>query len=348
MIRTYLIPLLAIAGVVFAVISVVKGSRPELAQPPVADPPRAPYAAFVAGSGIVEPSSQNISIGAPVSGVVWAVSARVGGDVKQGEELFRIDDRELRAELASKEAMLAVSTANLEKLRLGTRPEELPRAIARVAEAQFQVEDARSELALWTNVKDPRAVSEDALTRKRFAARSAEMRFEQAKAELALLEAGAWAPDIAIAEADVRAAAAAVEQVKVELERRIVRSPIAGRVLQVNLRVGEYASSGAATSPLMILGAVESLHVRVDVDEHDAWRVKEGSGAVAFVRGNKELSAPLTFVRFEPFVVPKRSLTGESTERVDTRVLQVIYRFDPAALKVFVGQQMDVYIEVMK
>lgn len=174
------------------------------------------------------------------------------------------------------------------------------------------------------------------------------MRFEQAKAELALLEAGAWAPDIAIAEADVRAAAAAVEQVKVELERRIVRSPIAGRVLQVNLRVGEYASSGAATSPLMILGAVESLHVRVDVDEHDAWRVKEGSGAVAFVRGNKELSAPLTFVRFEPFVVPKRSLTGESTERVDTRVLQVIYRFDPAALKVFVGQQMDVYIEVMK
>jgi hypothetical protein len=50
-------------------------------------------------------------------------------------------------------------------------------------------------------------------------------------------------------------------------------------------------------------------------------------------------------VRVEPYVVPKRSLTGESTERVDTRVLQVLYRFDPAAMKVYVGQQVDVFVE---
>jgi hypothetical protein len=50
-------------------------------------------------------------------------------------------------------------------------------------------------------------------------------------------------------------------------------------------------------------------------------------------------------VRFEPYVVPKRSLTGDSTERVDTRVLQIIYALDPAALPVFVGQLMDVFIE---
>jgi hypothetical protein len=50
-------------------------------------------------------------------------------------------------------------------------------------------------------------------------------------------------------------------------------------------------------------------------------------------------------VRFEPFVVPKRSLTGDSTERVDTRVLQIIYRVERDALPLFVGQQLDVFID---
>ncbi len=67
--------------------------------------------------------------------------------------------------------------------------------------------------------------------------------------------------------------------------------------------------------------------------------------AVATVRGNRDLKTDLQFVRIEPYVVPKRSLTGESTERVDTRVLQVLYSFDRDALPVYVGQQMDVFIE---
>jgi hypothetical protein len=83
----------------------------------------------------------------------------------------------------------------------------------------------------------------------------------------------------------------------------------------------------------------------VDVDEHEAWRVSPGTKAVATVRGNADLKTPLTFVRFEPFVLPKKSLTGDSTERVDTRVLQVIYRVDDEALPIFVGQQMDVFLE---
>jgi HlyD family secretion protein len=73
--------------------------------------------------------------------------------------------------------------------------------------------------------------------------------------------------------------------------------------------------------------------------------VRSGASAFAFVRGNRELQTPLQFVRFEPFIVPKRSLTGDSIERVDTRVLQVLYRFDRNQLPVYVGQQMDVFIE---
>jgi len=61
--------------------------------------------------------------------------------------------------------------------------------------------------------------------------------------------------------------------------------------------------------------------------------------------GNPAISVPLTFVRFEPYVLPKRSLTGDTTERVDTRVLQAIYKFAPGEFPAFVGQQVDVFIE---
>jgi len=109
--------------------------------------------------------------------------------------------------------------------------------------------------------------------------------------------------------------------------------------------VGEYAPAGVTATPLVLLGRLKPLNLRVDVDEHEAWRVTPGAKAVATVRGNANLRTPVSFVRFEPFVLPKKSLTGDSTERVDTRVLQVIYRVDSDALPLFVGQQMDVFIE---
>jgi HlyD family secretion protein len=83
----------------------------------------------------------------------------------------------------------------------------------------------------------------------------------------------------------------------------------------------------------------------VNVDENDAWRVRPNAQAIGYLRGNNQIKAPLRFVRFEPYVVPKVSLTGDSTERVDTRVLQVIYSFERGSLPIYPGQQMDIYID---
>jgi len=92
------------------------------------------------------------------------------------------------------------------------------------------------------------------------------------------------------------------------------------------------------------MGSVDPLHIRVDIDETETWRVRPGRSAVARLRGNPGISVPLSFVRFEPYVLPKRSLTGATTERVDTRVLQAIYEFAPSEFPAFVGQQVDVFI----
>lgn len=150
--------------------------------------------------------------------------------------------------------------------------------------------------------------------------------------------------DVMTDEAALASANAQVEQVQIEIERRTVRAPIQGRILQLNIRPGEFAQSGAVSPPLLVLGNDRRLHVRVAVDENEAWRFRPDAPAMAFLRGNPQIRTPLRFERIEPLVIPKVSLTGEATERTDTRVLQVIFGFDHGLLPVYVGQQMDVFV----
>jgi RND family efflux transporter MFP subunit len=190
---------------------------------------------------------------------------------------------------------------------------------ARVQEAEANLQDLKAQLRIVESIKDPRAISTEELNKRRYAVKVAEAR-------------------LATASAEVRAA-------RVDLDRLTVRAPIDGTVLQSNIRPGEYAPSGVTAQPLMLLGRLDRVHVRVDIDENDAWRFNDKAPAIAFVRGNPALRTTLRFEYIEKYVIPKRSLTGESTERVDTRVMQAVYSFNREDLPVFPGQLMDVFIE---
>jgi hypothetical protein len=83
------------------------------------------------------------------------------------------------------------------------------------------------------------------------------------------------------------------------------------------------------------------------VDEQNAASVRNGMVASAYLKSDSATAYKLDFERIEPFVIPKQSLTGASTERVDTRVLQVIYRLTPpqgSGGRLYVGQQVDVFM----
>jgi RND family efflux transporter MFP subunit len=196
---------------------------------------------------------------------------------------------------------------------------ELALAEARLRSAQVALEDARDDSARFQRILARDATSEATATRKRFAVARAETALAEARAEVRRLET--------------------------EIERLTVRSPIAGTVWRVDVRAGEYAPAGLLVDPLLVLGDASRLHVRVEVDQTDAHRLRPGARAVGSLRGDGGRQAPLEFVRIEPRIQAKRALTGDGTERVDTRVLEVIFALDPAALNAFVGQQMDVFIE---
>jgi multidrug resistance efflux pump len=319
--RNFLLPLSAVVVLILACVSIARSQpRHELSQPTVA-PPSAGFPNRVAAVGLVEASSENISIGSHLSGVVEKVWVTVGQSVKAGDPLVKLDTRALDALHDERHAELAAREAGV-----GT-------ARARARKARAGLSDVQRTLRFAESVSDPRSISVEELTRRR------------SSVEIAEAEVGAADAEVVAAEAAVLAARAALQSVETDLERSTVTAPIDGQILQLRIRAGEYAMAGASSSPWLVLGRTDPLHVRVDIDEHEGWRVKPGARAEAQVRGNPQLRMPVTFVRFEPLVVPKLSLTGASTERVDTRVLQAIYRIDGRETPLFVGQQMDVFIE---
>ncbi|PYV20256.1 MAG: hypothetical protein DMG27_23455 [Acidobacteria bacterium] len=343
--RRFILPLVAAISLTFAVAWTL-GSRP-VRRPtvPPSQPPSAMASQSVAAVGLVEPESENIAISCAVPGLVTQVYVKAGDRVQARQQLFSLDDRDLEADLRVKRAALQAARARRAKLEEQPRAEDIPPAEARVGEAQANLADAEVQVRLIESVTDRRAVREEDVQRRRLAYKAAQARLAEAETQLALLKAGAWAPDIAVAKSEVAQAEAQLKAVETDIERLTTRAPINGIILQNKVRLGQYAQCGPLSEPLMVLGGGKHIHIRADVDENDAWRVRPNTPATAFVRGDAAEKYALEFVRFEPYVIPKKSLTGDTTERVDTRVLQIIYRVKKSNVSLYVGQQMDVYIE---
>lgn len=224
--------------------------------------------------------------------------------------------------------------------------------VAKREQSDAIVRQWEDEYARQQKLAQDGATTESSLvaSRQKLAAARADAAGMQAEEDR--LRAGAWEADKTIARAAVALADAEVLQLKTQLDLHRVCTPeledAAGAVeltvLQVNVRPGE-AVDTAGGKTLVMLGDVRRKHVRVDIDEHDVPRFRSEGAATGVFRGDVARSFPLRFMRVEPFVLPKRSLTGDNTERVDTRVLQVLYEIAADADAIFIGQQMDVFIE---
>jgi RND family efflux transporter MFP subunit len=260
----------------------------------------------VAATGIIEARQENVRIATSRAGLVTKVFVHVGAKVKRGSPLFQLDDREARAKLAMAESQLG-------SLRAALKAE------------QAMLADAADQFQRTQKLRAQEVASDDELKRKQFQLEN-------------------WKARVAKIEADLLSADAQVASAQTDLSVLTVLAPRDGELLQVNVRAGEYANVNPQ-EPLMILGEVDKFQIRADVDEQNAWQVEKDQPAVAFLKGDTRHPMPIRFVRIEPYVVPKKSLTGDSSERVDTRVLQIIFEMDRPEVPLYVGQQVDVFIQ---
>jgi HlyD family secretion protein len=304
MIQKYLLPILAIIGVIFGLYTVHWTQKTVPVLPILFPPAKSPYEYSIAAAGIIEASSQNISIGTPFTEIIAKIFVVEGDVVKAGDPLFQLDIRSFAAQLAASQASAKA--------------------------AQVDLENKKKQFSFYERVKDVKAISEQMYQQFYYGMLEAEENLKVAQANVKLLETN--------------------------IERSTITAPIDGKILQINIHVGEIAPTipfissqstwlTAANGTLILMGAVTPLQLRVDIDEADAWRFEKGSAATAFVRGNTNINFPMKFFRLEPYIIPKTSFTGQTVGRVDTRVLQVLYQFERNDLPIYAGQILDVYID---
>lgn len=344
-----LLPLISLGMLSVALLHVVRASQKGADVEPPVPPARSPYSRTVAGAGIVEARTENIAIGSDLPGVVADVLVKVGDQVKAGDPLFRLDARALQTEVQQRQAALELAQMQLRRLEAQPREEERLASRARLREAEANFADQRDLYTRGQNLSSRQAMSPEEWDRRRYAYQMAQEQLARARADNQLVESGAWSWDKEVARSQVELARAQLQQARTDLERLEVKARVPGTVLQVNVRPGEYVGTPPGQA-LVLLGDISRLHVRVDIDENDIPRFRKGTPARAVLRGAPEHAYPLRFVRVEHYVTPKRSLTGDTRERVDTRVLQVIYELLPVDGKplegVYVGQQVDVFLEL--
>lgn len=344
----YILPGVAVAFLAFEIVNVVQARRAVPPALPFIEPPSRPrWLRAIAGAGLVEARRENIPIGTPVAGLVTSVYVKRGDRVQKGAVLFQLDDRDLRAEQGIRVANLAAAEAQLERLLAAPQQGDIPTAEAAVDEARAHFQDSevayrRSEALFLREAESPADRDKD-----RFAYFANKATLARTEADLNRLKL-TWEKDKQVARATVAQARSQVDGINLNIERLTVRALVDGEVLQVHVRPGQFAAL-VWSEPLIILGDVRILHVRVNIDEQDLPFFSTRARAVATLKGRPNVRFDLTYFDVEPYVIPKQSLTGATVERVDTRVLQVLYALpENASIPLYIGQQMDVYIEAVK
>ncbi|SDY05727.1 HlyD family secretion protein [Nitrosomonas sp. Nm33] len=358
--RNQIIIVIAICGVIAGWVSAYLFSTQKKPQPPLFNPAPNPYAKGIYSTGIIEsyqPTGENINLYPEVAGVITQILVAEGQAVKQGESLLQIDDSIQRATVEQQRAQSEAAYALLEELKAQPRKEVLEVSKAQLDFARANLKTAETQLEKLQNSHDmdPKSVSKDSLDNAINAAKVAKASLEIAQRNYNLTKAGAWSYDIQSQERQYIALSKAYQAGSALLAKYTIRAPVNGVILSIRAAVGSHISPQGVYDtytenfkPIIAMGnAEDNLAVRCYVDEILIHRLPDGSkmNAQMSIRGTN-IRVPLQFIRLQPYVSPKIQLSNQRTERVDVRVLPVLFQFEkPKDFQLYPGQLVDVYIE---
>ncbi len=300
-----------------------------------------PEGDWVGGLGVVEPAAPESRLAPAVPGRVAAVHVQEGQRVEAGALLVELESLTEQAALAAAEADVAVAAAERARARAGVRAEDLE-ALSREAEAARVRAQLSAGVAQRLEAAAPGGgVTADELDRAR---RQAEADRLVAETAAARRRAGARGRpvEVRLADARLQAARARRQQAEAQLSRLRIVAPVAGEILTIHYRVGEYVQPGGV-EPMIVMGDTQTLHARVDVDERDVGRVQIGARASITVDAYPGRQFEGRVVSIGRRMGRKNVRTDEPTERIDTKILEVVVDLG-AASDLIVGQRVMAYL----
>ncbi|HUJ58356.1 MAG TPA: biotin/lipoyl-binding protein [Kofleriaceae bacterium] len=357
--RNKIIFVLVVLGALGAGVSAYVYAVPSKTLPPAFDPAHNPYGNGIYANGIVESfqeHGENTNIYPEVAGTVTQIEVAEGQRVRAGDVLAALDASVQRAIVDQQRAQADAAAAMLDELRAQPRHENLAVAKAQLDLATAQLKTARDQLDKQRRSYEiaPESVSRDALDNAVNAEHVAQANLDVVTRQYELTRAGAWVYDVRNEERQHEALVRATAASSALLAKYTIRAPADGIVMSINTTVGSYVSPQGTydtytqgMGPVVVMsGANDYLAVRCYVDEILIARLPPPATirAEMSIRGTTT-KVPLEFVRVQPYVSPKIELSNQRQEKVDLRVLPVVFRFrPPEGVRVFPGQLVDVYI----
>jgi multidrug resistance efflux pump len=274
----------------------------------------------VVAPGVVEPWGGEVDLSPQESGYIAEILVREGERIESGALLAVLDDGAQRAAVDLANADLAEAQTALAKTLRGATKEEREEAEAQVDASRARAESAQRDANREQRLQADRAIAPAAAERSAATAEEQAAAARAGAARLAAIVRGARAEDRSAARDRVDAARARLSLAEASLERRRVVAPISGTVLVSRAHAGEFTSVG--TAPLFVLGDTTRLQVRLEIDEIDAFRLRDGDPCTVYGDDNTRLTEGAVF-RLAP-KMGRRGLSIESpTARADVRVREV-------------------------
>lgn len=207
-----------------------------------------------------------VRIAPEVSGQLAAIKARKGDLVHAGDVVAELSALELKAAVEQARATLAAATADRNHVYAGVRAEEIASLAAGIAKAKAKLEYAQVQLARTATLAQSATATQQALDQAENDEAAARADLAEARANHAAAEAGPTNEQRTVADAQVRAAAAALAVLERRLDKTILRAPADGKVTVIVAEVGENIRAGEPVLAIEETGKRWlSLNVREDL-----------------------------------------------------------------------------------
>ncbi|EKQ51571.1 MULTISPECIES: efflux RND transporter periplasmic adaptor subunit [unclassified Clostridium] len=201
-------------------------------------------------------ADESAVITSKINARVSEIGVDVGSIVNKGDNIITLDTKDLEAQVGQAEAAVEVAQANLNKIKSGSRPEQIEQATAALESAKANYENAKANNERNKDVYNAGGMSKSQLDQSETALTAAESGCKSAQATLDMLNKGETAESIAISEAQVKSAQAALNTAQVQLQNREIVSPVSGIVTSKNINNGELAAVGAPLLSIVNLDCI--------------------------------------------------------------------------------------------
>ena len=243
--------------------------------------------------------AETASITSMVSGQVLDVMVSDTQQVKKGDLLVRVNERDAEIALAQAQAELMKAQRQYKQTQANSSAlnsqvfvsdDGIHSAEAQVAKAQAELNKAQNDLARRSQLSTSGAISKEELSTAQSAVNNAQAGLDLAKAGLAQAQSSQKAAQSILAanEAlirgsnetstpDVLIAQARLKQAILDLERTEIKAPFDGVIARRNIQVGQRVAPGTV---LMMLVPISKLYVDANFKESQLAKVKAGQKAV--------------------------------------------------------------------